>query len=1514
MAQLWDLRAVGAVIETLEQRFLLSGEVPQADPLLHTTPYAPVTVQAPQAATQFPNIQALPGSFSLLPSYVTGIRDQGQCGSCWSFATYASLESWILKAGGPATDFSENNLKDYHGFDWGPCDGGNSYISEAYLSRGSGPVSEANDPYNAWDDRVTPAPSYPRENWVTQMLRYDTMDEMKNALITNGALYTTMEWDDGSYRDSDFTFYYTGSGSNHAVTIVGWDDNKITAAPTPGAWLIKNSWSTGWGNTGYFWLSYADGAGAKSGESFGGAVPASTYTNVYYWDSFGDVTEMDAPWAMNRFVAQSDEQLKAVGFFTEADNAAYTISVYDTFSGGSLSGLLGSSSGTSATAGWHTINLPSTIGLTTGNDFYVVVSITNGGAYPQAYDCQAPGYSSACTAAPNESWYSSNGTSWTDLTSFDPSANFCVKAFTSSDNNRAPTGIALSPSSIPENQSSGTAVGTLSTTDPDAGNTFTYTLVNGNGGTGNGSFSISGSTLRTAAVFNYQAQNSYSIRVRTTDQGGLWYEQTFTITVTQVTHGPTDIALAGNSVPEKEPSGTTVGTLSTTDSVPGNNTFTYRLVTGPGGIDNGSFSISGNQLRTAAVFDYAVKSSYSIRVRTTDQGGLWYEKVLTIMVEGVNQSPTDITLASTLAFENRPAGTVIGGILGTDPDPWQSAVLTFGLVPGYGDNSLFAIVNNQLRAMVTFDNETRNSYDIRLRATDPGALWYEKAFRISVIDVNENPTDIALANMSVAENLHAGAVVGAVSGTDPDAGQNATLTFSLPSGYGDNSLFQVVGSQLMTRTVFDYETRSSYSIQLRATDTGGLSYDKAFTITVTNVNDNPTDIALANTLVAENLPIGAVVGAISGTDPDAGQSATLTFGLVPGYGDNSLFQVVGNQLMTKAVFDYETRSSYSIRLRATDTGGLSYDKGFAITVTDVNDNPTNIALANMSVAENLPAGAVVGAVSGTDPDAGQSATLTFALVPGYGDNSLFELVGNQLKTASRFDYEGNNSYSIRVRATDTGGLSYEKAITISVIDVNENPTDIALANMSVAENLPAGAVVGTASGTDPDAGQNATMTFSLPSGYADNSLFQVVGSQLMTKAVFDYETRSSYSIRLRATDTGGLSYDKGFAITVTDVNDNPTDIALANTSVAENLPAGAVVGAISGTDPDAGQSATLRFGLLPGYGDNSLFELVGNQLKTASRFDYEGNNSYSIRVRATDTGGLSYDEAFTIAVTDDPSDLRSTFGLVNGKTVASPALQDADGDLVTFKLTGGGVGKVYGFDKSFEDITLSGTGLKTVLTITVKKSVSGDGLVTIGNLSSDGLIKSISGTAAILSGQVRLNVLNQTAGKTAVSMTFRQISDADIQVQGLPVSSIAVSGDVSNSRIATTGSITTFSAATLLGSDILVGVAKSFAGDFASSASDFADSTAKLGSLKVSGRKLPSGSSNPAYVAGSCISAPNVGTLTLLNVPGSSAPVVHVLNDAGVLKVSQSKLTSTAMFGSGTWKVAGVRPAIWEVV
>lgn len=112
--------------------------------------------------------------------------------------------------------------------------------------------------------------------------------------------------------------------------------------------------------------------------------------------------------------------------------------------------------------------------------------------------------------------------------------------------NDSPTNISLSKTTVSENQSVGTEVGTFSTTDPDAGNTFTYQLVSGTGSTDNASFTISGNRLLTSVVFDYETKTNYSIRVRSTDQGGLYTEKSFTITVTDVEDIPAGVTILPN--------------------------------------------------------------------------------------------------------------------------------------------------------------------------------------------------------------------------------------------------------------------------------------------------------------------------------------------------------------------------------------------------------------------------------------------------------------------------------------------------------------------------------------------------------------------------------------------------------------------------------------------------------------------------------------------------------------------------------------------------------------------------------------------------------------------------------------------------------------------------------------------------------------------------------------------------------------------------------------------------------
>ena len=171
--------------------------------------------------------------------------------------------------------------------------------------------------------------------------------------------------------------------------------------------------------------------------------------------------------------------------------------------------------------------------------------------------------------------------------------------------NDAPTDVTLSPSSVEENEPVGTEVGTLSASDPDPGDSPAFALVAGSGAEGNGAFQISGNTLETAAILDFEAQSTYSIRVRATDESGASFEKVLTVAVTNEPEGagnvaPTNITLSSTSVAENLPANTTVGALAAVDPNAGD-THTFTLVTGPGSADNASFNISPGGLRCARV-------------------------------------------------------------------------------------------------------------------------------------------------------------------------------------------------------------------------------------------------------------------------------------------------------------------------------------------------------------------------------------------------------------------------------------------------------------------------------------------------------------------------------------------------------------------------------------------------------------------------------------------------------------------------------------------------------------------------------------------------------------------------------------------------------------------------------------------------------------------------------------------------------------------------------------------------
>ncbi|MDH4465545.1 MAG: IPTL-CTERM sorting domain-containing protein [Acidovorax sp.] len=446
--------------------------------------------------------------------------------------------------------------------------------------------------------------------------------------------------------------------------------------------------------------------------------------------------------------------------------------------------------------------------------------------------------------------------------------------FTITTVNGAPTDISLSAGSVNENVAGNSTVGSFSTTDPDAGNTFTYTLVAGTGSTDNAAFSISGSALRITSSPDFETQSSYSVRVRTTDQGGLFFEKTFTITINNVNEAPTNINLSASAINENVAANSAVGTFSTTD-VDAANTFNYTLAPGAGDTDNSAFSISGSTLQITSSPDFETKSSYSVRVRSTDQGSLTFERAFTITVNDVNEAPTNINLSASAINENVAANSTVGTFSTTDAD--AANTFTYTLVAGAGstDNAAFNITGSSLRISSSPDFETKSSYSVRVRSADQGGLFFERAFTITVTNVNEAPSDISLSASAINENVAANSTVGTFSTIDVDAAN--TFTYALVAGTGstDNGAFSISGSSLRLTSSPDFETKSSYSVRVRSTDQGSLFFEKQFTITVTNVNEPPSagTVAVTGTVQAGLLLTGSYVY----SDPENDAEGTSTF-------------------------------------------------------------------------------------------------------------------------------------------------------------------------------------------------------------------------------------------------------------------------------------------------------------------------------------------------------------------------------------------------------------------------------------------------------------------------------------------------------------------------------------------------------------------------------------------------------------------------------------------------------------
>jgi C1A family cysteine protease len=394
---------------------------------------------------------------------VTSVKNQGACGACFAFASIANFESKILVDGGSSLDLSENNAKECPYVD-PPCSTGGTYYQTAELFSHKGTVLETDDPYVASDTSCNSTVSYRQTmlDWcIISGGAVPTTSALKSYIHSNGPVYTTFYvgtgsgdpwYDELGIYDGSYGLYHpsTGATPNHAVMIVGWDDNKVIRQGGPGGtimgtgcWIVKNSWSSGWGDSGYFHIAYQHAEIGKWSSFLNQWQTYDTNGGLLYIDEEGWNTQScgwdwSQNWGLARLDASGITSTKAwaIEFYTNDVTTDVDVYLYDSFntaSGGTLGTLLAQSLNNSfSEAGYHQVRLPTPypdIGTTPGrSNPAAVVRITNQTyGSPTSTVCGGP-------LASGRSYISVNGTngSWVETSTWTPyNSDVCVRIRTS---------------------------------------------------------------------------------------------------------------------------------------------------------------------------------------------------------------------------------------------------------------------------------------------------------------------------------------------------------------------------------------------------------------------------------------------------------------------------------------------------------------------------------------------------------------------------------------------------------------------------------------------------------------------------------------------------------------------------------------------------------------------------------------------------------------------------------------------------------------------------------------------------------------------------------------------------------------------------------------------------------------------------------------------------------------------------------------------------------------------------
>ncbi|XP_040588539.1 LOW QUALITY PROTEIN: cadherin-23 [Mesocricetus auratus] len=769
--------------------------------------------------------------------------------------------------------------------------------------------------------------------------------------------------------------------------------------------------------------------------------------------------------------------------------------------------------------------------------------------------------------------------------------------------------------------------------------------------------------VTTTAELDRERIAQYQLRVVASDAGTPTKSSTSTLTIRVLDvndETPTFFPAVYNvSVSEDVPREFRVVWLNCTDNDVGLNAELSYFITG-GNVD-GKFSVGYRDavVRTVVGLDRETTAAYTLVLEAIDNGPVGKRRTGTatvfVTVLDVNDNRPIFLQSSYEASvpEDIPEGHSIVQLKATDADEGEFGRVWYRILHGnHGNNFRIHISSGLLmRGPRPLDRERNSSHVLMVEAYnhDLGPMRSSVRVIVYVEDVNDEApvfTQQQYNRLGLRETAGIGTSVTVVRATDRDTGDGGLVNYRILSGAEGKFEIDESTGLIVTVDYLDYETKTSYLMNVSATDRAPPFNQGFCSVYVTLLNELDEAVQFSNAsyeaVIMENLALGTEIVRVQAYSIDNLNQITYRFDAYTSAQAKALFRIdaITGVITVKGLVDREKGDFYTLTVVA-DDGGPKVDSTVKvyITVLDENDNSPRFDFtsdSSISVPEDCPVGQRVATVKARDPDAGSNGQVVFSLASG-NIAGAFEIVTSndsigEVFVAKPLDREELDHYILKVVASDRGTPPRKKdhILQVTILDVNDNPPVIESPfgyNVSVNENVGGGTSVVQVRATDRDIGINSVLSYYITEGNEDMTfrMDRISGEIATRPAPPDRERQNFYHLVVTVEDEGtpALSATTHVYVTIVDENDNAPVFQQPHYEVVldegpDTVNASLIT--IQALDLDEGPNGTVTYAIVAGNIINTFrINRHTGVITAAKELDYEiSHGRYTLLVTATD--------------------------------------------------------------------------------------------------------------------------------------------------------------------------------------------------------------------------------------------------------------------------------------------------------